>query len=161
MFLIGTQLQYYGYGTELLQTLYDDVCGMYNRRYYYTMDGTIGHTTKQKSNLGYHKTDDHVMMDIDDDYKIVLNVKTNVVEYHTKTRDNVVVYNIGCSYYHVESFGQYNNSSYDVIWSPNNHHLFDNYTDGYVKNILTCHKYGKLKQWIPKGVLYLILQFVL
>ena len=103
----------------------------------------------------------HVDNYFSDNYKIVLNDQTKVVEYHAICKTSTIIHHIGYSYYHVDNLEQYNNVSIRIDWTPGNHHLFDRYSNKFVINVLLCDKYGKLRKWIPKGILYVVIKFAL
>ena len=149
-------------GVHKFKVIKDNVSVCYNADYYCGKDNLV-HCFNDigKINYDYHVTDYHTMVDYDDKHKIILVNKTGMIEYITALNGNRTLHPIVQSYYHVENLSQYSNNTWNIRWTINNHQLFGEYASKFVKNILICHKYGKLQRWIPKGVLYLILQFVL
>ena len=157
LFLYDNKLQIYCDTSNLLSTTHDNISYMYNNYYYYTNDGLIHGTSNHDINYGRHVTKKRMVVDININHRIVLNLRTNTVEYKRESSST----NIGQSYYYTESLGQYNNVGCNVMWSPRNHHMFDKYTGKFVKILLLCDKYGNLRKWIPKGILYLIIGLTL
>ena len=143
-----------------------DVTHIFNE-YYYAKDNIIWHMNGHVIDSKYNKhiTDQYEVLDvfysqyIYNIQHIILKTvnKQRIVECYTNTSNH----QIATSHYHTKSLGQFNNNTYDILWSKLNHHLFDKYTDKFVKFVITCHKYGKLKQWIPKPILLVILSFIL
>ena len=132
---------------------------IYNK-YYYTKNNTIYRINTELS-YGNHETDSHKVITIYGNYKIMSTVsnQTKFVEYHIYAGNGYVRnHEIACFHYCAINLGQYSNDVVGIGWSTINHHLFDDYVSKFVNNIMMCHKYGKLKVWIPKGVLFLIIQ---
>ena len=162
LLIYGNQCMIYSTSISKFILTHNNVNICYNRYYYCSEDNLVRRfNDKQQLNYGYHVTDYHTMIDYDDKHKIILVNKTGMINYIVTSNGNTATHQIAQSYYHVENLSQYSNNTWNIGWTINNHQSFGKYASKFVKNILTCHKYGKLQKWIPKGVLYLILQFVL
>ena len=143
-----------------------DVSHMYNEDYcvknniVYNTDDLIKYTNGDLEHCynvcatGYNK-----LIDIKHDYKIVLDGNHNVLLLHTY----MIIFEIefiAKSYYCADSIGQYSNDTVGVVWSANNHCMFDEYTRKIVYWVMLCYKYGGVRMFIPKGVLFMILGYV-
>ena len=104
MFLFGTKLQYRSQLRKSLKTIHKDVRHVYNSIYYCTNDNCIRSIIKEKTIFGCHVVDYHVMIDFGTKHKIVLDVRTNVVEHRVNTLIGDRIYNIGCAHYYVVYF---------------------------------------------------------
>ena len=90
----------------------------------------------------------------------MLNKLTASVEYYLNEKPNDICH-IAKSYYHAENLCQYSNDVVNVKWSIDDHHLFGKYVDNFVILLLKYHKYGKFRKYIPKGILFMIIRFIL
>ena len=156
--------QYMTHNTKTFVVRCGNISHMYNEDYYVS-NNLIYCTIDleeywQKRNHGSNIIDGHAIVDYCCNHTIVLNNKTRIVNY-SKNSENAEIHPIGKSYYCAENLPQYHNDVYNVKWTIGDHHLFGKYVDEYVKVVLWCHKYGSIRQWIPKGVLCLIIQFAL
>ena len=161
-FLHDGNLMENNYFGDSVNTISSNIHLLYNY-HYYTKNNKIyqvGYPENNCNVLGTHKTGDNIMIDFWNKHRIVLDSQTKTVDYINSTREyDVVLCRIARSYYHAESLFQYNNN--DLInWSKDNHHMFDKYTNKLVEVVLKCHKYGSITKWIPKCVLYLIIQLI-
>ena len=48
-----------------------------------------------------------------------------------------------------------------IVGTLSNHHKFDKYTSNFVKVILKCCRYSVFRKYIPKGVLFMIIQYTI
>ena len=148
---------------EVVQT---NVSSVYNGSFYVKENNIcqIPEISKD-NNYGHHLTKDHKVLNINSDYKIVLDTR-----YKPNTIKHVSIYGIhdsyntrklGKSYYHTENLTQYSNSSYNVTWSKDTHKLFGEYATQFVTFVIMCHKHSVNRKFVPRGVLYCIIQFIL
>ena len=115
-------------------------------------------------NHGTHINGNCTMINYMSTSKIIstTNNNVNIIEHIETTNDGKhISQQVGRSYFHIENLHQYTNNTWNIRWSTKDHHLYDTYTDKLVRLIITCHKYGKLKQWIPKPILLVILSFII
>ena len=163
MFLCGSKIVRYIEMLGYFITAQEDIDYLYNERFFCDKDTRICRilsASKQEAVCEYYRTDYRLIVDFDTNHKIILDTRTNIVEYYPNTiTNNRPMCNIARSYYHTEILGQYTKPV--NVWSTDNHHLFGRYGDKLVSVILTCYKHCSLKQWIPRGVIHLIIGFVL
>ena len=136
-----------------------NVTHVYNETYC-VKNGLIAHVKKSKGLPKYGKpvTNRHKIINTNGNFRIVTTLYNNpkIIKL-INTGRNITMQPIGKSYYHVENLHQYDNTK----WSTVNHYLYNKPVNRIVNSVLLCHKYGGIKQWIPKGVLLMILSFAL
>ena len=157
------RLMEYKYRLGCLQVMYTNVSHMYNYKYYCTNNGRICYVTPggvvKDTKYDIHKVSHHIVIDYNDYYLIILNKQINKLEYHTN--NTTIQRRIDNSHYHTENLLQYINYNWNIRWTINNHHTFDKYTDKFVKVILKCCRYSVYRKYIPRGVLFMIIQFAI
>ena len=164
--LFGNQLVEYSRDTSTnnkTKTTYKNISHIYNKKYVVKDNLIYNYKSAIICDYGHHKTNWYTVLDINDEHKIVLTAynKPNVVEYIMDSEDCCITkQQIATSHYYTENLGQYSNNTWNIRFTKETCYLFDKYTKVFVKHILMCHKYGNLRQWIPKGVLLLILSFI-
>ena len=154
--LCGSDLVYYNYSNRSLEVLRNNISQMYNINYYCTKDNIV---RKDMDHCGA-KINGNI---IDYDYKCMITFDTDTVtiKYFQDRKSNEVTHNIAKSYYHAENLFQYSNDTWNIRWTIDSHHLFGKYTDKLVRLLLKYHKYSKLRKYIPKGILFMVIQFIL
>ena len=165
MMFCGKQLMAITYDSKSYVVHYDNISHVYNGRYY-VIDGLIYNTLDlggkyEGTNHGTNIISGYTIINYGYDYMIVFNNKTRIVNCIKNSEEDTGTYPIGLSYYSVENLSQYHNYNWTNKWTIGDHRLFGKYVDEYVKVILWCYKCGNVRKWIPKGVLYLIIQFAL
>ena len=153
------------YMTHSLRTVCTDVSHAFNSKYYCTKNGDIYYTTPnldiKDTGHNIRRVSNHTIIDYDDKYMIILNKQTNKLEHHINKKGTLIQNHIDNSYYYTENLLQYINNNWLVKWTSTNHHTFDKYTDKFVKVILKCCRYSVYRKYIPKGVLFMIIQFAI
>ena len=153
------------YGNKLIysdETISTNVSKMYNK-YYYVEDNNIRNVFGDNELMPYyskHKVGNRKVLNITSALCITSTVakQTKIIEFHHK---NTTIEQIAIAHYHVENYDQYDNKAWNVTWCPSTNHLFDKYTNKFIKTILICYKYAKITKWIPKVVLWMIISFAL
>ena len=162
-FMYGTSILNYREGIATKPIIeQENVSHIYNE-HYYGKDGSIycmWDISSESVDVFSNIIDNYTMINCISSSKIVSidNNKTKIVK-HVDT--NMMQQQIAISYYYVENLHQYSNDTWNAGWIVTNYHLYDKYSDKLVRLILLCYKYSNLRQWIPKGVMLLILQFAL
>ena len=159
-----SKLMVYKYVDRSLQTLDIDVTHVYNCKYYHRKNNQVCFTNYNDitKDINYNKVDHHTSINYDDNNIIILDKQTNKVEHHINMSDNTTMQrHIDNSYYYTENLLQYINYNWNISWTSTNHHTFDKYTDKFVKVILKCCRYSVYRKYIPKGVLFIIIQYAI
>ena len=130
---------------------------MYSENYY-VKDNIVYETNVQKS-YGERKTNNHKLLDIGFDFNILLDSNRHVLLVKSFLGFPFKNF-IAKSYFCADGIGQYSNNTIDVAWSIDNHHMFDKYVRRIVKYVMLCYKCSVIQRFTPKGVLFMILQYV-
>ena len=119
------------------------------------------HTNISRVYKGYHKTENCEILNVDKNHTIILTTLDYPKNVAMRYNNTLKSRHIAKSYYHVENLCQYINNTYNIEWTPEYHHLFGKYANKLVETVLICHKYSKYLKFMPKGVLYIVIQFIL
>ena len=141
----------------------EGVTHVYNRYYHVADNGIYKDEYNEPALCGIHETNTHTVLNIDGNHKIVTTNGNDpkIIKYHRKFKHYTDTKYIDTSYYHTENLGQYSNDTWNIEWTTDNHHLFDQYTKKFVEVLLRCRKYSKYQRLVPKQILYYILKFIL
>lgn len=149
------------------RTIDDDICHMYNNQCY-AKNGDIYEVVSGGHTKLHHwtkcKTVNHKVINVKGTFVIVIDTSKslpNIIEHYGNLPGIPVITRIGESYYCTKNFAQYSNDTWNIVWSPTNHKLYDKYSTKIVKLVLVCYKYSKFRKFMSKGVLHMVLQFVL
>ena len=135
-------------------TTINDVTHVTNK--YYVKDNNVYSINDHKLLSNSCNNDKSRLVTLGDDYQVNLSKLTKeLISTKSNTTDK-----LSDVHYCVDVLGQYSNTSFDVTWSPNNHHHFDKYTDKFIRWVILCYKQSNSKRYFPTPILYSIIQLV-
>ena len=124
----------------------------------YTIYCTKDCKESNRKTFGAYKTNEHKVLNIGSNFKIVLDIGQQVHTISCSNNETIKI--VADCYYSAAHIGQYNNITYGVMWSTSNHSIFDKYVRRIVRFVMMCYKYSMTKQFIPKGVLFMIIKYI-
>ena len=170
-FLLGNVLVHHettAYG-NITNNYHNKVDHVYNR-YFHVRKNKI-HATNwnpiEKHSFGEHITDDCEVLNIGMhcEFKLLLVVATcdnsKNIEVLCKSVGDPIRMHVMELHYCAINLPQYTNNVVDIPWTPENHKMFGTFVDKFMFVVLKSHKYGKFCKFLPRRVLYYLLQFAL